>query len=98
MGAISVRRAYSRAPSDTNNCKYVQDRLWADRKEVVELFDQGAKVFVCGSKEVGEAVGEVAKRIWVERAKEFGKEKTEEEAEEWFEGIRNERYATDVFA
>ncbi|KAF2813329.1 bifunctional P-450/NADPH-P450 reductase [Mytilinidion resinicola] len=98
MGAVSVRRAYSRAPAETNNCKYVQDRLWADRREVVELFDQGAKVFVCGSRGVGEAVGVAARKMWLERARELGKERGEGDAERWFEGIRNERYATDVFA
>jgi cytochrome P450/NADPH-cytochrome P450 reductase len=27
---------------------YVQDILWADRVEVVHLWNQGAKVYVCG--------------------------------------------------
>lgn len=98
MGAVQVRRAYSREPDKTNGCKYVQDRLWAERKEVVELFEKGGKCFVCGSSEVGDAVKDVALRMMLERAKEMGKEKSVEEAKEWFEGIRNERYATDVFA
>lgn len=98
LGAVSLRYAYSRSPEDSENCKYVQDRVYHDRKEVVELFDAGAKVFVCGSREVGEGVQNTVVRIAREREMEKGKEVSEEKAREWFEGLRNERFATDVFA
>jgi len=35
--------------------------------------------------------------MYMERAQEHGKDKTEKEAEAWFEGIRSVRFATDVF-
>ncbi|OCK76470.1 bifunctional P-450/NADPH-P450 reductase [Lepidopterella palustris CBS 459.81] len=101
LGAVSVRRAYSHTPELTLGCKYVQDRLWADRKEAVELFDKGAKVFVCGSRGVGEGVGEMVRKMWMEKSEGLrgvGKGRSEKEAREWFEGIKNERFATDVFA
>lgn len=98
VGAVDVRYAFSREKERSEGCKYVQDRLWHDRKEVVELFDQGGKVFVCGSRNVGEAVKDACKKMYVEKAKECGKEKTEQEVEKWFLKLRNERYATDVFA
>ncbi|PSN59760.1 cytochrome P450 [Corynespora cassiicola Philippines] len=99
LGAVSVRSAFSRAPEESHNCKYVQDRLYHDRAEVVELFEGGAKMFVCGGREVGKGVEEVCLRIARERAGEVrGEEVDEEKAREWFEGLRNTRFATDVFA
>ncbi|KAL2353913.1 bifunctional P-450/NADPH-P450 reductase [Cryomyces antarcticus] len=100
MGAVDVRRAYSRASTGpaSHGCKYVQDRVWADRADVVELWDRGARVFVCGSRDVGEAVRSTCLRIYEDRARELGKVVDEEKAEAWFDGIRNDRYATDVFA
>lgn len=98
MGAVDVRRAYSRKPDDSNGCKYVQHRLWADRNDVVELWDRGGRVFVCGSRDVGAAVRETSLNIMRERMENRGKVVDEEKAEAWFEKIRNDRYATDVFA
>ncbi|KAL7269962.1 hypothetical protein RUND412_007344 [Rhizina undulata] len=77
--------------------KYVQDRLWYDRDEALSLFDQGPKVFVCVSAVVGEAVGSTCKKIYVEKAAERGFEKTEEQVEELFWKLRNEKFATDGF-
>lgn len=77
----------------------MQDRLYHNRSEIVELFDAGAKLFVCGSSEVGHGVQETLIRIAKERSTEVqGREVDEEKAREWFEGLRNERFATDVFA
>lgn len=98
MGAVDVRYAFSREPERSEGCKYVQDRLWLDRRESVDLFVEGAKVYVCGSREVGKAVEDVCKKMYVERVIEAGKEKTDEEVDEWFSQLRNARYATDVFA
>ncbi|KAF2176744.1 NADPH-cytochrome P450 reductase-like protein [Zopfia rhizophila CBS 207.26] len=99
LGAVSVRYAFSRAPEQSNNCKHVQDRLWADRKDVVELFETGAKIFVCGSREVGEGVADTCVQITMEQSREVqGKDVSEERARQWFEELRNERFATDVFA
>lgn len=98
MGAVSVRRAYSRATDKSQGCKYVQDRVYHDRADVFKLWDQGAKVFICGSREVGKAVEAVCVRLvveWSENHMECAS--TEEKAREWFEKHRNERFATDVF-
>ena len=98
MGAVDVRHAFSREPEKSEGCKYVQDRLYRDREDAVELFDAGAKVYVCGSSNVGEGVREAVKKIFKEKMNERGKPRTDEEVEKWFNGIRNERYASDVFA
>jgi cytochrome P450 / NADPH-cytochrome P450 reductase len=99
MGAVDIRRAYSRAPDQTGSCKHAQDRMWADRKEVIDLWERGGKVFVCGSSELGEGVRDVSLRMVRERHQEKTNEELSiERAEAWFDRIRNDRFATDVFA
>ena len=75
----------------------MQDRLWRDREEVRALWERGARVYLCGSGEVGEAVREVVVRIAME-AREGGAEIGRERAEEWFRTVGKERFASDVFA
>jgi cytochrome P450/NADPH-cytochrome P450 reductase len=98
LGAVTLRFAFSQKPSDSEGCKYVQDRVYHDRSEIVELFDAGAKLFVCGSRDVGEGIQESLIRIAKERRVEMdGRDVDDAKAREWFEGLRNERFATDVF-
>ncbi|KAI1374785.1 cytochrome P450 [Hypoxylon crocopeplum] len=97
-GAVAVRRAYSRKPEDAAGCKYVQDALRAAEDEITELWRDGAKLFICGSRAVGEGVKEVIVDIAKKEAKRSdGKDVTVEQAGKWWEGLRNTRYATDVF-
>lgn len=94
IGAVDVRRAYSRKPEDSEGCKYVQDRMLKDMKDLLEVWQQGAKVFVCGSSRVGEAVKEAILKI----RKDSGQGADDDEKDrEWFEGLRNIRYVTDIF-
>jgi cytochrome P450/NADPH-cytochrome P450 reductase len=94
MGAVEVFHAFSR---EEGGCKYVQERLWEERGRVKELFERGARVYVCGSAKVGEGVKNVAKKIWIEAGKEKGEERSEKDSEKWFEEMKGERYAVDVF-
>ncbi|RHZ59800.1 uncharacterized protein CDV56_105806 [Aspergillus thermomutatus] len=57
-GAVTVKRAYSRetASEEVVGCKYVQDRLAKEKDELSELWNKGAKLFVCGGRRVGTAV------------------------------------------
>lgn len=98
LGAVEVRRAYSRsADGNAKGCKYVQDRMWLDREEVTELWKKGAKVYVCGSRLVGDAVKKVVIKMAEEDAVKEGKDVSDEKITKWFDGIKNERFATDVF-
>jgi cytochrome P450/NADPH-cytochrome P450 reductase len=102
LGAVSVRRAYSRAgeaegAKEAKGCKYVQDRLWLDREEVFDLWDRGAKVFVCGSRHLGDGTKKVVMEMAKTMAKAKGRDVGDDQALKWFDGIKNERYATDVF-
>ena len=97
LGAVEMRRAYSRAPEKSQGCKYVQHRMSHDREDLYRLWDQGAKVLVCGSRDVGKAVEAVCVQLVQERASARGSEVTEEKARAWWDKQRNERYVTDVF-
>lgn len=94
MGAVEVRRAFSRVEfeeTEALGAKYVQDRLWHDREEVKGLWETGGRVYVCGSRKVGDGVKQVLGRILLRDGA------TEDEIAQWYEGVRNDRYATDVF-
>ncbi|CAI6097437.1 unnamed protein product [Clonostachys chloroleuca] len=98
LGAVQVRRAYSRSTTtpESQGCKYVQDRLWKDRKEVWDLWEKGgAKMFVCGSKAVGEGVRDAMIRMKREASQED--ERGESELTKWFHAQRNVRYVEDIF-
>ncbi|KAL7789003.1 cytochrome P450 [Trichoderma ceciliae] len=97
LGAVEMRKAYSRAPDKSFGCKYVQHRMSHDREDLYKLWDQGAKVLVCGSRDVGKAVEAVCIQLAQERGPAGGAEVTEEKARAWWDKQRNERYVTDVF-
>ncbi len=93
-GVVEVRRAFSAAPN--GDVRFVQDRLWQDRADVVALFQQGARIFVCGdARTVMAGVRQTATRVYQEAT-----QCSPEEAERWegeFEQDHSRFYA-DVFA
>ncbi|KAK4508329.1 hypothetical protein PRZ48_002067 [Zasmidium cellare] len=95
MSAVSVHRSYSQIPEGP---KHIHEVLLADKERIVELWDQGAKVYVCGSRGLGESVKGACMEIAGESAKARGMTGSEEAVGRWFESIRNERFSTDVFA
>lgn len=93
QGVVRVKRAYSReASEETRGCKYVQHRMVEEKHEVAELWDRGAKLYVCGSRDMGKAVEEAC----VELLKELN-DMSDTEARVFIEEVRNQRFATDVF-
>lgn len=96
-GVVKVFYAFSRESELSEGCKYVQDRLWKEREEVSRLFNDGARAYICGSSAVGKGVADVAAKIAVENSKKKGKESTYEQGLKWWDGLRGERYAVDVF-
>ncbi|KAI0117999.1 bifunctional P-450:NADPH-P450 reductase [Hypoxylon sp. NC0597] len=96
-GAVSVKRAFSRTPEKSGGCKYVQDILWADRHHFLQLWNHDAQLYICGSRKVNQGVEKVAKCIQQEDAKQKGEHLSEEDAQKWWDELRNVRYATDVF-
>lgn len=96
-GAVDVRYAYSRDPQSSNGAKYAQDRFWADREDVLHYYNSGAKIFVCGSGKVADGVKDASVKMYLQASEEEGTPKSQEEAEKWFDGLRNERFMSDVF-
>ncbi|KAJ1303594.1 hypothetical protein OPQ81_011777 [Rhizoctonia solani] len=91
LGVVDVRPAFSRLPERSGGNKYVQDRVWTDRSVLKEAFDNGAKFYTCGGSNVALGIRDVCIRILAEDKSD------KSEAEEFFQQIQNERYATDVF-
>lgn len=97
-GVVKVYYAFSRRAEKSAGCKYAQDRLWHERAEASRLFADGARAYICGSSALGKGIAEVVARIVVAEAKEKkGKDVSFEDGLKWWEGLRGERYAVDVF-
>ncbi|KAL8388716.1 hypothetical protein RB599_010054 [Gaeumannomyces hyphopodioides] len=96
-GVVTVFKAYSRKADASHGCKYVQHRLWFERETVGDLWYKDARIYVCGSNKIAESVKEILVQIVKEETGKRGQQMTDEEAVEWFEKHRNERFSTDVF-
>ena len=98
LGAVEVFYAFSRDSDASKGCKYAQDRVWEEREKALELFEGGAKVFVCGANRLGGGVKDVSKKIYLDQAKKLGEEKDDEDAEKWFNNLKvQERWTSDIF-
>ncbi|ELR05538.1 hypothetical protein VC83_09239 [Pseudogymnoascus destructans] len=97
-GIVKVFYAFSTATEESKGCRHVQDRLWEERDEMAKVFNNGAKLFVCGSRMVGEGVAAMTKKIFQTHYDTIGKPKTDEEVESWFQDMKSDRYSSDVFA
>ncbi|EGE03825.1 hypothetical protein TEQG_02858 [Trichophyton equinum CBS 127.97] len=97
-GVVTVFYAFSAASEQSKRCRYVQDRLWEERGEMRKVFDQGAKLYVCGTSRVGEGIASTVKKIFQDYCASVGKPKTDEEVERWFQDIKSNRFSSDVFA
>lgn len=92
-GVVEVRPTFSRNGPE-GHYKYVPDRIWAERDELAQLFKDGAKIFLCGSaSKLAKSSNEIIMKIWLEK----NPGKTEDDAFEWLQKQREERYVSDVF-
>ncbi|KAF2497931.1 cytochrome P450 [Lophium mytilinum] len=90
---MSVRPAFSKA-GPWGHQEYVPERIWNEREELANLFRDGAKILLCGSADkLAKSTGDVCKKIWLEK----NPGKTQEDAGEWLDQQREERYVSDVF-
>ncbi|TQV96610.1 hypothetical protein V2A60_003004 [Cordyceps javanica] len=98
MGAVDVRRAYSRATDKSDGCKYVQERVSKDRQDIFDLWDQGARLYLCGSRAVGKGIEDACIDMVKENVlQKRDKTLTDEAARAWLDNLRNERFMADVF-
>ena len=91
---VKLRPAFSKAP--VGDVRYVQDRLWQDRAEIVALFRQNAHVFVCGD---GQHMAPAVRAAFVQMYQE-AVQCSAQDAEAWASEMErtNTRYVADVFA
>jgi cytochrome P450/NADPH-cytochrome P450 reductase len=90
QGVVKVVPAFSKG--DTGP-RYVQDAIWEHREEVAKMFVDGGKIYLCGSAaRLGKSAAEVCKKVWCER-----NGKSMEEAEEWLQSVKTDRYISDVY-
>ncbi|KAK7701880.1 hypothetical protein SLS64_010014 [Diaporthe eres] len=48
-GVVGVRRAYSQEQNE-GGCRYVADTVKSHIEEIVQLWDRGARIYICGAK------------------------------------------------
>ncbi|KAJ7579319.1 fatty acid hydroxylase [Mycena floridula] len=94
LGLLDVRPAFSQKLDASEGCKYVQDRLWHDRKDVQKAYKDGARFFTCGSGLVAKGVRSKLVDIVKDSS---GSEIDRETAEANLDKIIKGRYATDIF-
>lgn len=94
-GVVDVRYAYSQGEGPR---QHVQDRIWEDREEFWRLWEEGARVYVCGGRGVNHGVREVVRKIYKEQAgRKNGVAGSEEDVEAWWVEALRERYVVEVF-
>lgn len=91
MGVVDVRPAFSRAADKSEGCRYVQDRIVKDGRDVKAMFDQKAKFFTCGGAAVASGIREACITLMAESCS------SREQAMDAFARVQRERYATDIF-
>lgn len=67
-GVVDVRYAFSKESDASEKCKYLGDRITCDEELVRQMWADGARIYVCGSRAVQESVGTAANKIALERA------------------------------
>ena len=99
LGAVDIRYAFSHEPDDprAQGCKYVQDRVFKSRADLYDLWEKGAKIYICGSPGMAEAVTVAAKQLVRESLAADGKVVEDEELNNWFLQQKGERFVTDIF-
>ena len=91
-GVVEVIPCFSK-PSNGQAGRHVPDALWEHRSRVWDMFRDGGNIYLCGSAaRLGRTAAEMCRRIWREKTG-----KSELEAEEWLEQVKNDRYVSDVY-
>ncbi|KAM5360333.1 hypothetical protein ACJA88_014861 [Fusarium oxysporum] len=92
-GAVVVKRTYSRDAKQTAGCKYVQDQVIEQQEYIRKLWNQGGNVYVCGSRQVGDAVegalGSILSGVQ-------GGDR--EDGKRFLDNFRNKRFVMDIFS
>lgn len=92
-GIVNVHPAFSAALD--NDIAYVQHSLWKHRQEVKRLFENGAKIYLCGD---GRYMGPAMRETLVKIYQEIIGLDFETSSRLWEEEVENkDRFVTDIF-
>jgi cytochrome P450/NADPH-cytochrome P450 reductase len=95
QGIVEVFYAFSQDIVSSDGCKHVQDRIWNERALVKKgMFEGNARMYVCGGAAVGKSVEDVMKRIYLE----INGPDSARASEDWFQGLKANRYVTEIFS
>lgn len=100
LGAVDVRYAFSQEPNHelAAGCKHVGDRIAKDMDDVRKLWQEGAKVYICGGRRVQNSVEAAVTKIFDEVAqREQWSDETRKERHEQFNAKVAERAVSDIF-
>jgi cytochrome P450/NADPH-cytochrome P450 reductase len=97
QGVVDIRYSFSREKENSGGCSYVQDRMMRDREDIVKLWEDGARIYVCGSKEFVKNIAIAARLIVKQRLAATESTMTDEEVEKGFARQIADRCATDIF-
>ena len=89
---IKVKNAFSR--KEGSSYKYVQDRVLAEKDEVLRLFDDGASFYTCGS---ASKLSHSLRRAFKQMVEEAASDAEKARAQAFLDATSSSRYAVDIF-
>lgn len=93
-GQLRVRFTYSRDAKKTGGHKHIHELVFAERQEILRLFNAGAKFYTCGS---ASKLAHSLKLTWQRMITEASDETERGTSEKFLEATGTNRYAVDIF-
>lgn len=94
-GRIKVYHTYSRDPaSTTGGHKYIHQLVFEKRQEILQLFQDGAKFYTCGS---ASKLAHSLKQTWQKMIDEAASPEAKDLSVRFLEATGTNRYAVDIF-
>lgn len=94
-GVVSVRRAYSQE-HDEGGCRYVADTVRTHLEVIVQLWNSGARIYVCGAKGMSDGVFSVLGSALFKEDQAAGRT-DETSADGWLRALPQDRYLVEIF-
>lgn len=91
QGIVKVKTACSNMDDQAH--RYVHDLILEEKEEMAQAFRDGGRIFLSGcAARLGKSTEDACKQIGCERTG-----KGQEEAEEWLQSVKTDRYVIDVY-
>lgn len=97
LGAVDVRYTFSQKPDPNTGCKYVGERLFQDKVDILKMWDSGACFYVCGAGAFARGVSAAVSQILKEGAESNENGSTNLGFAEFIHRMRNKRFLIDIF-